>query len=653
MIKKFDEFDVNDYLGMKHLNEDVNMEDESNDVNDVKEEDIISGQAVYTDPYLTKISNIVLRKLNDANLGRFGINYNIVYVDGVPGVWIYGLDDNSLNVVCFRDTNEKKVAIFDTFEVNAKNTARTTYSSRTLGFKNILDKMINDLQGDEINEGYGTYNWEESDLDKYANLSQSNLKYLKGFLYTTNGTTINPTVAGPNLFNEYINGSQDAAILDNFKDKRNKVSPRSATIVLAITKAFISYIQNNRHCDDKKAPEEINALLSSGKYNNIITNFKNIGIEKNSIITSSGDNYNVGDELGNNENELSNEEIMKVKIAEDTVKYEKTLRKLSIMTDAMCHYVKQNGKIDADDESALIKRGLFLTGKGGIGKSYTIEQTLKRNNMIPNRDYVNVSSGSTTAESIYNYLYQYNNKLIIFDDTPDLFSTGRKMSMWKSALQTEGTESLLTYPLSVKEDTKNLYKTGVLTRQERYFKEMGRKSTSEKNEYKNRRLKELQKELGAEYDRTNALLVINDEWKEIEAETVPLMPNQFSFTGLVIIVGNDSRDVLRKEIGEGHWSAIIDRFQDYDLSPMSESIWEVIKNKILDEYNDTSIPDQLCLIPRDITEEFIEEIDNLIVKPQYKIITWRLIRAYGKKLRGKYGREDWKEDLKNDMNTNK
>ena len=71
------------------------------------------------------------------------------------------------------------------------------------------------------------------------------------------------------------------------------------------------------------------------------------------------------------------------------------------------------------------------------------------------------------------------------------------------------------------------------------------------------------------------------------------------------------------------------------------------------EYSNTKIPDTLCTIPRALTEEFVDEVDKLIALPQYKTMTWRVIKAYSKKLRGKYGLEDWKDDLKNDMNTDK
>ena len=173
--------------------------------------------------------------------------------------------------------------------------------------------------------------------------------------------------------------------------------------------------------------------IDDGVLDNLISEYKGAGP---AIVTSSGDEFEVADDDATLDLIATREAAKKKALEEDTKKYEKTLRKLRIMTEAMCHYVKQNGKLDDDDQSAMIKRGIFLTGKGGIGKSYTVEQCLEENHMVQGRDYVNISSGSTTAESIFNYLYQYNDKLIIFDDSPDLFSEPKKIAVWKSALQT-------------------------------------------------------------------------------------------------------------------------------------------------------------------------------------------------------------------------
>lgn len=650
MIKKFGDFDVQGYINNKYLKEDINFDDERNEVSDFNEDDVITGTAVYTDSYLSKITRIILRKLKRSGLGEFGVCHDIVYIDGIPGVWIYGIDDNTKNIVCCRNRNVKILSVFNSFNINSINKAITTYSTQKLGFQDMIDEMIYDLTPHNVNEGielneavrYGD-GWTAENVTRFEKLSPSDREYVYDFI-----RRFGKSKAISEYFDLIASDDMDAVrIMKVFVDGEPKKTGDGQTrYLMGLADCIV-----NLATGGKSAAGSIKKALDSGILDGLISEYKG---GAPAIKTSVDDDYEIVDDDDDTIDGITaREEDRKEAIKEDTIKYEKTLRKLRIMTNAMCHYVKQNGILDNDDASAMIKRGIFLTGKGGIGKSYTVTQVLEENHMVINRDYVNVSSGSTTAESIYNYLYQYNGKLIVFDDSPDLFSTAKKVAMWKAALQTEGTDSLVSYPLTSKDDTKGLYKTGTLTRQERYFKEMGRKSLSEKSEYRERRLKELKKELGSEYDKSSAELMINDEWKEIEAETSPLMPNSFVFDGVVIVIGNDPREAIRKQVGEQQWSAIVDRFQDYDLVPMSESVWETIKKKIMDEYTDTSIPDDMCIIPRSMVEEFVNEVNNLIVQKQYKVMTWRLIRAYGIKLRGKYGLEDWKDDLKNDMNTNK
>lgn len=649
MIKKFEDFDVQEYLDKKkQISEAVDVaDDERKESVDLTEDDVITGQAVYDNPYLSKITNIILKKLKRSGLGDFGVYHDVVYINGIPGVWIYSNDDETKNIVCCRDTNVKILSMFNHFDINASNKGVTTYSTQKLGFKDMIDQMVYDLTPHNVNEGilneavrYGD-GWTADSVVRFEKLTPADRDYVYDFVRKSGkGKAISD-------YFDLIVGNDPTAVkvMKVFVGGEPvKTADSQARYLMSLADSIVNLATGG------KTAGSVKKAADSGILDNLISEYKGAGP---AIKTSADDDYDVVDDDDTLTAIAAREEAKKEAIKEDTIKYEKTLHKLRIMTNAMCHYVKQNGKLDDDDASAMIKRGLFLTGKGGIGKSYTVKQVLDENHMVLNRDYVNVSSGSTTAESVYNYLYQYNGKLIIFDDSPDLFSTAKKVAMWKAALQTEGTDSLVSYPLTSKDDTKGLYKTGTLTRQERYFKEMGRKSLTEKSEYRDKRLKELRNELGTGYDKSSAELIIADEWKEIEAETVPLMPNNFVFDGAVIVIGNDPREEMRKQVGEQQWSAIVDRFQDYDLVPMSESVWEVIKKKIMDEYGNGSIPDAMCTIQRSMTEEFVEEVDKLIVQPQYKIMTWRVIQAYGRKLRGKYGLEDWKEDLKNDMNTNK
>lgn len=654
MIRKFKNFDAQEFISRKKaLKEAAEFtdridgvditDDDEEPVKIITPEDVFDGKAVYDDPIILKIANIIWKRLK--NIGEFGIYHDIVYLNGVPGVWFYGID-NEKSIVCCRNTNVKTISVFNNFEINGKNTAVVTYSTQKLGFKDMIDQLIYDLENKEpLEEAFAGRigaGYTEKNVKNFEKLSEDDKQYAYDFIRNYGFKD------AVDRYYLLIQGKDSKAtrILQSF------IAPRG----LADGDGQSRYIMGC--CSDiislasgEKVPGSVQKAADGGVFDYLIKSYKGGGP---AISKSEGDEYDAADDDEALDIIAAREEAKRKELEEDKLKYEKTLRKISIMADAMCHYAKQNGKLDDDDASAMIKRGLFITGKGGIGKSHTVQDALERNHMVSGRDFVNISSGSTTAQSIFNYLYQYNDKLIIFDDSPDLFSEPKKIAVWKSALQSDGTISKVTYPLqNTKDSTSTLYKTGVLTRQERYFKEMGRKSHSERMAYFEKRRKKLKEELGLEYDAETAKKMIEDEWKEIQSEMTPLMPDSYIYNGVVIIIGNDTREEIKKQAGPGHWSAIVDRFQDYDLSPMAESVWAVIKDKIMKEYGDSKIPDALCTIPRALTEEFVDEVDTLIVQPQYKTMTWRVIKAYSRKLRGKYGLEDWKEDLKNDMNTDK
>ena len=660
MIKKFNNFDADEFLSKKKaLKEAVDSVDVVDDKIDndtdgtpkkeYTEKDVIDGTPVYENPFLLKIAKIISRRLDAAKIGEFGIYTDIVYLNGVPGVWFYGLDDNNKNIVCCRDSNKKTISLFKEFDVNVNNTAIVTYSTEKLGFKDMIDQLIYDLTQTEpivegvINEAirYGA-GWTIDYVRRFEKLSDSDKDYVYNFVRT---------YGEKQAIEEYytlVNSGDPTAcrILKAYVGRDLSDGDGQSRYLINLANAVICVATGG------KPANSVIKAISAGVLDGLVKMYKGGGP---AIATTSGVEYETTDDEDTLDVITARETARAKEIEESTKKYRRTLRKMELMAQSMCRYVKQNGKLDDDDASAMPMRGMFITGKGGTGKSYTIEEVLEREHMVKGRDYVNIASGSSSCESLYNYLYQYNDKLIIFDDSSELFSEPKKISLWKVALQTEGTTAEVVFPnQALKDSNAKLYKTGVLTRQERYFKEMGRKSKQEWEAYRDKRLKELFKELGSDYTKDNAMTIIKEEWKQIKEDVTPLMPDRFIFNGLVIVIGNDTREVMRKEVGAGHWSAIIDRFQDFDVSPESVALWRVIKEKILKQYADTTIPDKLCTIPRDLTEEFIEEVDKLLEDPRYQTITWRVVKAFGSKiLRGKYGLEDWKDTLKEKMATDK
>jgi hypothetical protein len=84
--------------------------------------------------------------------------------------------------------------------------------------------------------------------------------------------------------------------------------------------------------------------------------------------------------------------------------------------------------------------GVFVTGPGGTGKTYTILQSVERAGMKKvddqgNGDYV-VIKGYSTAAAMFNELYTHRDKLVIFDDCDSVLNDPTGLNILKAVLDT-------------------------------------------------------------------------------------------------------------------------------------------------------------------------------------------------------------------------
>jgi hypothetical protein len=83
--------------------------------------------------------------------------------------------------------------------------------------------------------------------------------------------------------------------------------------------------------------------------------------------------------------------------------------------------------------------GLVITGSGGLGKTYTVLQTLSKMGLKEDTigtidgDYVFIK-GYTTPRNLYTTLYQNNGKVIVFDDCDTSFKDPIGANLFKAAL---------------------------------------------------------------------------------------------------------------------------------------------------------------------------------------------------------------------------
>ena len=592
-----------------------------------------------------------------AGLGNFGVAYNVVYLNDVPGVRFYE-KEGTRSIVCCRNTNEKSISIFNNFEVGKENVAIVTYSTKKLGFKDMIDQMVDDLKGDTVNEGvineaadrYGS-GWTVKEVMAFEKLDHDERDFVYSFIRKFGKTT-----AAAQFLALASSGDPVATRVWKKYKGTDDVKGGPVKYMMDMANTVVSA------ANGVKQGGSYQAAVDDGILDNLIADCKGVGP---AIVTKSEVSYDTGEEVDEFETRRAEMEAKhEAEIEEDAKHYEETINSMKAITEAMCNYVKQNGKLNRDDKSIMSRRGILITGKGGIGKTHSIKTALKEKNMVINRDYVWAGSGCSTADNVYKLMYDFNGKMLVFDDSPKLFDGDYRISMWKNALQTDLEDCLIGYP--GKESKLAVYDVRRLKgdRQKKYYTEIGRKSLDDKAEF----FKKEMKARGIKYSPTSKDKAVpmassdlspeeadeiydklKERWKEEEANTKPSMPNEFIFTGLVIIISNYSRDRFIQEVGTGNWDAISSRFTNFDIAPKAESLWRVMKKRILNDFNDKSIADENCAIPRDMAEEFIEEVESLIPNKDYQSINWRTIIMFHDILNGAPGRETWKEALRDEL----
>jgi hypothetical protein len=329
--------------------------------------------------------------------------------------------------------------------------------------------------------------------------------------------------------------------------------------------------------------------------------------------------------------------------------------------------VKKHGEL-TDDERSVFMRGLIVTGPGGVGKSKHINDIMAKEGMTKNVDYFELGSGSTSAQNLYRLLYDFNGKLLILDDSADMFEGKYNLPLWKLALDPDPRNNYISYNRSTTGGNfYDPYKKGkdgqVPTRQQKYFLEVGSSSIEEKTKF----IAKMEKELWAKLDThamdpdelTSAQYRVkkeaDDAWMEQEENKEPLIPTTFKYNGVVIIICNDDRKTLIERITPKHWGAIKDRFNNVDFDPMPQAIWETIKAKLLEQrdMDPAILSDKQCLIPRQYVDEVITEVERLIDAPKYNHMTWRIITEHlHNAFQGPTGIKRWKKTLRTQMNKN-
>jgi len=80
--------------------------------------------------------------------------------------------------------------------------------------------------------------------------------------------------------------------------------------------------------------------------------------------------------------------------------------------------------------------GLFVAGRGGIGKTWNVEEELKEAGLSDGNGYHSTPAGVSTA-GLYNLLFRYQHDLLVFDDSDDVFGSQTSRNLLKNATDTK------------------------------------------------------------------------------------------------------------------------------------------------------------------------------------------------------------------------
>lgn len=269
--------------------------------------------------------------------------------------------------------------------------------------------------------------------------------------------------------------------------------------------------------------------------------------------------------------------------------YENILHIMDVVIRDMVDYTKMGRKDKLKNVDGWT--ALFISGIGGIGKTQTWEDIKDELKLVEGRDYAERGNSAVNAKALYEFVYENNGKLLVFDDTPDLF-TGSSFttSFWKKALEPKGKFPRITAPqesgsrfYSVKDCMEN----DIINYRKMYYmecpKQLSKKDTRNKSE---------------------------EEIKKMEKESlVRMIPDEMNAMSKYLIITNSTEKEMSNVLGESSWGAIKTRVVWVEVAPVPAVIWAKIKQtlvKIRDEKKEDG------MIPYEFVDQTIEIVEDLL-----------------------------------------
>lgn len=88
-----------------------------------------------------------------------------------------------------------------------------------------------------------------------------------------------------------------------------------------------------------------------------------------------------------------------------------------------------------------LANAIFIGGRGGVGKTHTVEKVLHDLGLSDGKGYYKVS-GSASPAAVYRKLYEYRDGLVLFDDSDSALESQEGRNIFKAATDTKKTRKV-------------------------------------------------------------------------------------------------------------------------------------------------------------------------------------------------------------------
>lgn len=618
MIKKFDDFfdksnqEIFENVNAGVLDDTVTLDSiDQEDAQDFVEPDMVSD-----DRYLSKISNIVLKHLKKRITSKFLVHPFVLNIDDKKCAMIY--NTNSY-MILFKNGIEKEIVYFKSNPLlNGETKSEFSVSTRKLGFlamiRSLVDLVsmntsaVNEVRSvPEIVDSKKPVCGLESVAKKCTTINEAAMAEFLKFYETLDNTEIRDMMIAESAEEVLSENVLEVRKVLCMNKTRTHVEPTAA--LRAIQAVHMILCGNTYGATDKEITAMKNCWFFGGGKTGTLAIY--IGPDGRYHVTESAD-------------------VMESKVNE----LQKKMDSVYNAAESICKYIKSGGRDFSMRRYIAKHRGMLITGVAGIGKSVSLNKAIKNVGLKENVDYKKFGNSTTGANEVYNQLYEGNNMLLIYDDTPDMFDTPLKISLWKLAMEGDEPNRLVVNPSGEAKKNSNIFYNASdpeMTRQDMYHKEIGKFTDYEKETW----LKKEEKRLKAEYTSKRGRKMTEDEYSYMDSDAIDkavkdralynfkeyeeneshtLIPDRFIFNGFIVYISNNSLDTFRKSIRD-HWDAISSRMTVIDISPTRKVIWAWLRKKILADAADTTIPDGLRILPSETKvplNEVLEHMDDIM-----------------------------------------